>query len=223
MPSTDASTSGSYTPREFIAFALAMLAAFALYVPNLRLELLADDYVFISQALRHPLTSLLGTTGGETFYRPLSRQIYFTGMAHLFGADPLPYHLVNLALYLLAAALLGHLARILLRPAAAPAAVVLFAGQHAGSVLTGWACCTQDLFALVFLVAALLLQIAGRRTWSLLTLVAGLLSKETAAVLPALVVVVEWKHLRKPLREALLAGRWHMALTGAWGLLYLAR
>ena len=67
-----------------LAMLLALLAGLSLYLPALRLELLADDFVFLARARTLSLLPWLGTTGGASYYRPVSRQIYFWGMSHLF-------------------------------------------------------------------------------------------------------------------------------------------
>ncbi|HVP37560.1 MAG TPA: tetratricopeptide repeat protein [Candidatus Saccharimonadales bacterium] len=206
--------------RPRLALALALLAGAALYAPNLRAQLLADDYAFLSGALSTPLLRWLGTTAGVSYYRPLSRQLYVELMSRAFGTHPLPYHVVNLALLLLAAWLLARIAGRLAAPAAGVVAAGAFLAQHGASVLTGWAACAQDLFALTFTAASVLLQLSGRRRWAAAATAAGLLSKETAAAAPFLALLVEWRRPGGSLGRAARAAAPHFAVLAAWAVAY---
>jgi len=211
---------GPARSRTGAALALALAAGAALYLPNLRLQLLADDFAFLDGALSYPPLQWLGTTAGVSYYRPFSRQLYTGLMSRLCGAQPLPYHLVNLALLILAAWLLARLAARLAAPAAGPLAAATFLAQHGASVLTGWAAGAQDLFAVALTAATLLLHRAGRTGLSLAACAAALFSKETAAAAPLLVLLLEGLRPGARPLTALRRAAPHLALLAAWGLGY---
>ena len=224
--------------RPLLAALLAIGAGLALYLPNLRLQLVADDYIFLMLARTRALLPSLGTTGGVSYYRPLSRQIYFWVMTRLAGTSPFAFHVASLLLYLACAALLAAVAWRVVSPAAGALAATLFVAQHAGSGLTGWACCTQDLLALLFTLGALLLHMRGRRGSAVALFALGLFSKETAAVTPFLVLAWErWgKERGRPdpertevsrtgpaladRRAPLPAAAPYLAVLAAWGIAY---
>lgn len=225
------------TPRDvrrpFLAVLLALASGLALYLPNLRLQLIADDYIFLVLARTGALLPSLGTTGGVSYYRPLSRQIYFWVMAHVAGTSPFAFHAASLLLYLACVALLAAVAWRAVSPAAGALAAVLFVAQHAGSGLTGWACCTQDLLALLFTLGALLLHMRGNRGPAMVLFGLGIFSKETAAIAPFLILAWEWGRSKRerpdsPRREPartdrgtpLRAAAPYLALLAAWGAAY---
>ena len=109
--------------RRWLALSLvaSLAATLALYLPALALELAGDDYQWVQHA-RHALHSpglLLADL--DTFYRPAST--WTLALDHLaWGFRPTGYHLTNLLLHGLAAAMLGLAARRLGLPAPAAAA-----------------------------------------------------------------------------------------------------
>lgn len=224
--------------RPLLAVFLAIGAGLALYLPNLRLQLVADDYIFLMLARTRALLPSLLTTGGVSYYRPLSRQVYFWVMTQLAGTSPFAFHLAGLLLYLAGVALLAAVAWRVVSPAAGALAATLYVAQHAGSGLTGWACCTQDLLALLFTLSALLLHMRGRRGFAVALFAMGLFSKETAAVTPFLVLAWErWgKERGRPdpvrieasrtqpaladRRAPFLAAAPYLAVLAAWGIAY---
>jgi tetratricopeptide (TPR) repeat protein len=226
MHSTEHSTVARSRLLARLAVFAALLAGLALYLPSLKIELLADDYVFLSRARTLPLLSWLGSTGCASYYRPVSRQLYFWGMSHRFGPGPFPFHVFSLLLYLACAGLLAALASRLGGAKAGTLAALLFVGQHAGSVLTGWACCTQDLFGLLFTIAAIGFHLRGWRGAALASLALGLLSKETAGVVPFAILALESPPTpgRKPAGTfpALRAAMPYFVVLAVWAALYVS-
>jgi tetratricopeptide (TPR) repeat protein len=132
----------------------------------------------------------------RTFYRPLTTFSYALDYRVGHGS-PLPFHLVNLFVHLLACALVFALAR---RLGAEPLPSALFATAFGVAPrLTeciAWISGRTDALALVFSLAALLLflraQRTGRSSWAAgLCFLLGLLSKETA--ITVLAVLVCWE------------------------------
>ncbi|MBI5837547.1 MAG: tetratricopeptide repeat protein [Candidatus Eisenbacteria bacterium] len=220
MSGTTASPTRVPVPRPRAALALALCSGLALYAPNLRLQLLADDYAFISGAHFTPFLRWLGETGGVSYYRPFARQAYMGLMSALFGTSPLPYHAVSLGLLLVSAWLLARIAARLASPGAGVVAAVVFLAQHGGSVLTGWASCAQDLFALTFVAAAVELHLSGRRAGAVLATALALLSKETAAAGPLVVLLASRSLPGRSWSAAARGALPHLAVLAAWAVAY---
>ncbi len=156
----------------------------------------------------------------------------------LWGLDPFGFHLTNLLLHLLNVALLFALARRLLldlrrrrgEEGAPPGTLLDLAGFTAAALLAVHPLMTEavayvsgrsELLATLFVLASLLLlrrALDGRRPWALagglVTFVLGILSKETAAMLPLMLVTADLLVVGSPgeaRRRRLL--RFHLPLT----------
>lgn len=148
-------------------------------------------------------------------WRWLSGWAYAKLATSAFGADPWPYHAVNLGLLALAAALLFALARRL--GASAPAAFVaaaLFGASRVhftALVATSW---TSEFLSLALALGALL--VLDARPWRLvaasLLMVAAVSAKESVLLLPAALLPALPARERRPLLVLAAAG----ALAGAW-------
>ncbi len=196
--------------RPRLAVALAALLPFLLTIGHP--PILDDGWA----ALDNPLTHRLGNVGrifrepygfaGEATlggpYRPLTTLSYALNYA-VHGRWPPGYHLVNVALHLVASLLVLALARRLAAAATPPlgtARVALLAGllfavhpAHVEAVAT--IAGRNELLCACFALGALLLALCRRdAAWklpaALALLVGGLLSKEVAVAAPGLLVVV---------------------------------
>jgi hypothetical protein len=156
-------------------------------------------------------------------WRLLSGPGYFRLMDVLFGLNPVPYHVVTLALHALNAALTYRLARrVGLSPGAAAFGAVFFAGHiaHFDAIyaVTGAGELLAAALVLVGLLAAL--PTPGRdpapwRSWVVTACyAAALLSKETVVLFPALLALAA--RLRPSVARAALLP------CAALGALYLA-
>jgi hypothetical protein len=192
---------------------LAPFAACALvYWPTLSGALLSDDYAVLAAVSDwsregHLLRALLskfhsGLDSPSFYYRPLSMASFGVNFA-LSGAYPLGWRLTNLVLHLLSGALVFAIARRLsvedgsepsnIGPAIAAAVFLLFPTSPEA---VAWVSGRYDLLALLFMLATLaFFQRAARwyDRWgiaALVTAACALASKESAALLPALVLAV---------------------------------
>lgn len=137
--------------------------------------------------------------GGDlgVFWRPVPSLI-FEGSILLFGEQALPLHLLSVALHGLVAGMLLLLVRRLTgRPLLALLAGLFFLTCEDHSMTVGWIATQTDLICSLFIMVALAAQAAWlqrRRPWllatSLAALALALLSKESAAVAPLLVVLM---------------------------------
>jgi len=170
---------------------LASLLAAVAAVPGLFLPFLADDWILLGDAARGILSrTLFG------YFRPLTVLTYRMEML-VWGARPLPFHLLNLALASGAAGLLVVVVRRLTSDARlAMLAGILFALHPYHAESCWWIAGRADLLAFVLLLAALLAYgrwRAAARGWPVLAMLlfeAALLSKEVAVSFPAFLLLV---------------------------------
>jgi len=194
-----------------------ILVAAALSLPVLPLGYFWDDFVFLARVQSHPLAAFGPEPGA--FYRPLPRALYFWPLAGLGSSGALVAHIANLLLLAVSIYLLVSLVRDLGGDRAGALAGLFFAGLAPAASLVAWASASQDLFAILFTLAALRLRSRGRILGATLSIAAALLSKETAVC--AIPVLVLWDGIvgRKPAR----IGRGALAFGGlalAWALLH---
>lgn len=206
-------------------FALCLVAASLLiYVPALNGGPLWDDDAWTS-GIRHLLESFEGL--GQMWLEPGALQQYYpvTGTSfwidhHLWGDWTLPYHVENVLLHALAAALFWRLLLRLQVPGAwLASAIFLVHPVMSGSV--AWITERKNVLSQVLFLAALLaygwfsswwrdhpVEQKRRYLWYALALVlfaAALLAKITTFVLPpTLVLICWWRRGQVPWRTQLL-------------------
>ncbi len=150
-------------------------------------------------------------------YRPLQMLTYRI-VATTFGPTPAPFHLANLLLALACVLAAFTVFRLLTRSTfAAFAAASLFAVYPIHTEAVDWIAASPDLGCSLFFLIAFALFLAARRTdpprqptWlipvlSIAAYAISLLWKESAAVLPVLVIVYVLVIEKTPLRAALKA------------------
>src|SRR6185295_8832465 len=102
------------------------------------------------------------------WYRPVSRDLHFWVLARLTHLSPLAFRLVAIVLWSIALTFYFALvARITTWPAAVFATLGVASLAMWGTVLL-WISCSQDLWMLVFGLAALLLHARRRNSWAAL-------------------------------------------------------
>jgi hypothetical protein len=124
-------------------------------------------------------------------YRPLSDETLFWAGQKIFGLRPLGFHLISVALHLLASALVYRLLRMFLPPLPSLAGTLFFSTHNAHFSSVYWISAVPEPMALVFYLTAVILFIRfdreDRRGLLLLSLLAmgfGVLSKESILSLP---------------------------------------
>jgi hypothetical protein len=202
----------------WLAFALATFAAVA-YGPTLNLPFMGDDYVFLDKtraASFWDLWSLKNTDFG--WYRPWSRELHFWLLQRVAGLHEIPFRLSSLLLWIIALCLYAAILRRLASARVAALATLGVASLSLWGTPLLWISGSQDLWMLCFALASLLVFISGRRWWALLLFGLALLSKETSAVLPAILcgylVFIERRTIAEAFRRT--APYWALAL--AWFL-----
>jgi hypothetical protein len=159
------------------------------YAPVLDAPFIGDDYVFLDKTRRASFAALWSFRNVDFgWYRPWSRELHFWTLQHLLGAHEIRFRIVSLALWLgMLAGYFGLLRRIRDERVAVVATLGVAGLSLWGAPLT-WISGVQDLWMLLFSVLTLRLVAGGRTVWALVPCAGALLSKETAAVLPLVVL-----------------------------------
>lgn len=136
--------------------------------------------------------------GGDG-YRPMTN-LFFKLEYALGGGSPLPFHAVNILLYLAVSVLVFHLARRMLPLWAAWLAAALFAVHPVHVEAVANVVGQSELLVAAALLGATILYLRDRRhgelkpgtaAWIVLLYAAGCFAKEHAVVLPAILVAAE--------------------------------
>jgi len=175
---------------------------------------------------------LTGSEFTSGLWRPLP-MLFFWIEARLGGGDPFLFHATNLLLAVLAAALVGllltqaGLARI-----PALLATLWFASLPAHVEPVAWISGRTDLMSAMLALLTLWLDRRAReagRSWpgvaAPLALVGALLSKESAAAWPLVILTAEWVRTRRVPATASEIARWlapYLAVTVAWLIAHAA-
>jgi len=191
--------------------ALPALAAALAYLNTLGADFVYDDLHqivenpwvksprFLAEIVSRPVWAFQ-TTAPTNYWRPVQMGLYNL-LWFASSGSPLAFHGVNVLLHVLTTAAVALLVfRLSGDRLVAGSAAVLFAVHPANTEAVSWIACLPELTYAFFLVAALLLhELAGRtkpptimyRMGALGAFALALLSKETAIVLPLLVVLAE--------------------------------
>jgi tetratricopeptide (TPR) repeat protein len=166
---------------------LVVLVALAVHAGTLGNGFVWDDEVVVLDSSRTLGQVLLSPDEVAPYYRPLSRASYFVDRA-LFGMNPRGHHAVNVALHGGCVLLLYLLARRLF-DATSPAvlAALLLAVHPIHVEAVAFVTARNNLFALLFSLAALLVFLQERSALSGLAAFLAMASKEQGAmVLPVI-------------------------------------
>lgn len=202
---------------------MALLALYLAvgYGHALALPFLNDDYFFLEKVRQRSFWTLwLPDQLIFNWYRPWSREFHYWALNHIAGLNERFYHLVSFSLWTLVMYLYFLLVQRLAGLAAATTAVVCLAalGLWSGPLL--WIAGAQDLWMLLFSLTFLHAVVAARFSFALVPLILALLSKETAAVLPALASTYLWIVRRNSPRNALNRTWALWVTTASWMVLH---
>ena len=193
-----------------LALPLVLSLTYFLYAPATRFQFVYDDVFQIVQNdhldswrfLPVYFTQHVWSHIPEipaNFYRPLFL-VWLRLNNEIFNHEPTGWHLTTILLHLAVTGLTFHLARQLLRQRTAAVIAALIFGIHPIHIeAVGWISGVPEPLSGVFFLGSLLCYLQARlsssgRTWraaSLLLFGAALLSKETAAVLPLVILAFE--------------------------------
>ncbi len=169
-----------------------------LFSPSLNNFFSADDWFHLSLVQINSLSEFLNffkltpTEQSASFYRPLSTQVFFWSFHSLFGLKHFFYHTFVLISFALSLYLIYKLALLLL-PRKQQALVVLLIYSFSVTHFTRlyFLSAFQEILLTIFIVSALYNHIKNRSSQTTTYFILALLSKETAIVLPALLVLVD--------------------------------
>jgi len=216
-PGSTSRSHGWLRHRRLVVAGAVVAFAAIVYAPMLDVPFIGDDYVFLDKtraASFAALWSLHNTDFG--WYRPWSRELHFWTLQHLLGPHETGFRVVSLLIWLgMLAAYYALLRRIRDDRVAAVATLGVVGLALWGAPLT-WISGVQDLWMLLFAMLTLWLVATGRTAWALATCAGALLSKETAAMLPLIVLAQAHWVERRDLRGCLRRGAPFVALTVGW-------
>lgn len=165
----------------------------------------------ISQGLNFQNLKLAFTSYDPELYIPLTFVSYQLNYV-LGGLNPVGYHLVNVLLHAFNALLFAGISLLLTRRRiAALIAGLLFLVHPLHTEAVAWAAARKDLLSSFFFLLSLgsfLFYREGSRKWYLASVVfflCALLSKVSAIVLPAVIVLIDWAHGRSILKKKAIA------------------
>jgi protein O-mannosyl-transferase len=161
--------------------------------------ILDDESIIVSNPTTHSLNYLSNVLFSpdvvKPYYRPLNRASYLVDY-QLFGLNPVWFHAVNIFIHMMSAVLLYLVAcRLLADRGAALIVALLFAVHPANSEAVNFISARNTLLALFFCLASLLVFMKAQEKgvrWpflSALLFFCGLLSKETAFMLIAVITL----------------------------------
>jgi hypothetical protein len=223
------SSPGQPDSRRYLLLLLIIPIAF---LWTLNIPFVSDDYSHIGYALRFTperIREIFTLPAGDRFFRPLGYLSYAID-AHFFGHSTPLWHLSTLLFHFANSLLVYLIARQQkLARFFAAAAAVLFGIHGSRPEAVTWIACRFDLIATLFVLATLALFQTRRPLLyaaALVTTLLALISKESAYVLPVLLLLFterdSWRNVAKRVGPfAILAGavflyRWHV-LSGIGG------
>ena len=222
MPESSGVATGARRQRSAVVHRIAALVPALLlflylvtqYAGGWRTSFVNEDWSFLDLARGRSLFALLTDPALYVgpWLRPWSQGFHYWALESVFGMHVLPWHIVSALIALITLALYFEFVRrnAGMRDAAVAAAC---AAALAGWALPMvWIAGVQDLWMLAFALATMSLWSRDRRGWAAVTLALALLSRETAAVLPALLVVMDVLLAGRTLRQA-IARSWMLWCT----------
>ena len=201
-----------------------LLAAYVVigYWGALTLPFINDDYFFLDKIRQASFFDLWKPERLYfQWYRPWSRELHYWFLSRLFGHREVAYHAISFGLWLTVAVLYFRLVERLSGERFTSA--VALTGMAALTLWAGplfWVAGVQDLWMVLFGLLFLHAVVAGRHLLASLPLALALLSKETAAVLPAIGAAYLRLVARQSWSSAFRRSSGHWVLLACWGLLH---
>ena len=213
-------------PHAAMAVALLVLAAAVPYLPFLTLPPISDDYLQLGYSRNYVSREHWPEFASDALYRCRATSLVLTyWLDQLFGDGALPHRAASIAVHVLnvlLVACLGRWSRIGWR-ISLPAAF-FFALREGHQEAVVWNAAIHDLLVFFFGNLTLLAWVGWLRTRTLprmaavlLLFILALLSKESAVVLPPLMLALWWLEGRPPRTPAwIIAAAFAVAGVYAW-------
>lgn len=186
--------------QNFKTWLLLFVATLVTYGASLRYGFSQDDWYFLLISRAHSFSDVLNffnplTQSGFAFFRPLGTQLYY----FVFNMQPLPMHIFMLALQSWNGYLVMRLLEKLKVKSPTPHIVgFLYAISSVHFLSLYYIAATQQLLAATFSLLSLIFFLDRRYFVSALFLILGLLSKETAIVVPGVALITTLINRLKP-------------------------
>ena len=205
------------------AWIVLLIAAYGVleYHFILGMPFLADDYTILDKVSRASFASLWTAEHPLwKWYRPWSRELHFWTLWRLFGVTELPFHTATFALWVAVLSAYFTFVRRIMGPAAGVIAAAGAATLAGWASALDWAAGSQELWMLLF--ALLSLHAFARRSTlaACLALAGALLSKETAAVVPAIALLYALALDRDRPMAGLRRVAPQLAMVAVWAVLH---
>lgn len=183
-------------------YLLTLLTAVLFYFGSLKLGFSQDDFYFLLISSADNLTEVLSFFSpwhqqGFPFYRPLGTQLYFW----VFQQQAFYMHLFMLLLHAGSGLLVYQLAKKLVKDSRLALMVgVSYTAAAAHFLSLYYIAATQQLFSAFFAFLSLNLFVRKKPKAAAFALAFGLLSKESAIVVPAIAFLLYFFHLKGSLK-----------------------
>ena len=185
---------------EICVVSLLVLAVFYMWKPTLGISFYQDDYGFLFLSQNLQLGLIPGTMPWIHDWRPLGLVVPFYLMRRFFGLDPFAFHLTNMLIHLLNAALVYRLAFVMIETRKFALLATIFYSLHLAHTRSmQWAVGIDNFLSVTWYLLAFSLYLQFRehgRRWhywsSLAAFAIALLTKEWSI---SLVPVILWYEL----------------------------
>lgn len=142
---------------------------------------------------------------GQTFYRPLSREVFNLLMYKSFGLNPLAFHIINMILILIIAYLSYYFVKCLTNNTVLSwLVVILYSLSSVHNIELYYLPSVQTLFATVFMMISLIcylkfLNFRDKKEYiiSLISFTLAILSHESSVILPLFILVLTLSKSKK--------------------------
>lgn len=141
---------------------------------------------------------------GAGMYRPLTQNVFFGLAWRLFGANPLGYHLVLMAFFIISGVVLFRFLRVATQSspsATAGTALWMFSSTHFEGL--NWSAAFSETGVMLFAMLVLLSGARSRFRMATFWFIICLLSNETTIVLPGIISCYEWILRRTTFKQAI--------------------
>lgn len=174
-----------------------LLLSFLIFLPSFNNFFFGDDWFHLSviqiSSVKEFFNFFSLTQNAQTAgsFRPLATQVYFFIFYHLFGLNPLPYHLFNFFIFGINLYLISRLAAFWLDKKSAVWVVFLYALSATNFVKMYFLSAFQESLMVFFILLAVIYFLKkniGNQVLSIIFFILSLLCKETAMVLPVILL-----------------------------------
>jgi hypothetical protein len=210
-----------------IAAAIFGLSAVLFWVA-LRQAFVGDDFIWLYNAAYNmkylnAWIVAFDQMNGSGFYRPLTQEVFFYAIFHLFGVNALLSHIAVFAVYLLTGLVLYKLLVSLTKEVgAAIAGTAVFLFCNANYVGLSWVAAFSQTGSSLLFVATLYFYAMGRRVFSAIAFLLCLLSGEITSTIPAFIFLFEFLIRRSSIVQSLLKGGYFWLMFAAYVVLRFA-